>query len=432
MIPLKPSIKPAFRPVSVRPYALFAIALVVGLHGAGVASAQEQESEESQDEQAVTRRQEIWLSQREAKQERLAQEPAPYEIPSAESRILSLEKRKFPQNIFVKGFHGIRPLIGGMPTGSGWVGGVGYIRGLEAEYFQMQANARISSLGYQVFDAEVLIPAPAANRRIEWSLRGAYRDLGSLRFFGLGDGTSEENRSTFALEEQTVTTALWINPRGLLSFAGEGGWLQVQSGPGDEDDAVPLIFPNTTVPGLGAPQTWIEFDLREKSTFPAPGVVGRLSVHRFEDTELSLYDFKRVVGDVAAYIPLGYRNRMIALRARTSHSTSDEGNEVPFFLMETLGGAETVRGFDAFRFRDQRNLLLSAEYRWEVWTYTDFTVFFDAGKVFSARSDFDFDDLYTGYGFGIRVHTPSGLTFRIDIAHSTEGPKLHIGAGPSF
>ena len=101
-------------------------------------------------------------------------------------------------------------------------------------------------------------------------------------------------------------------------------------------------------------------------------------------------------------------------------------------MMETLGGAKDIRGFNEFRFRDTRNLLLNVEYRWEVWTFVDFTVFFDTGKVFFEEDDFNFKDLHTGYGFGVRAHAPGGVVLRLDLANSTEGLKFHISGGPSF
>ena len=100
--------------------------------------------------------------------------------------------------------------------------------------------------------------------------------------------------------------------------------------------------------------------------------------------------------------------------------------------METLGGAKTIRGYDEFRFRDARNLYVSAEYRWEVWPFVDFSLFFDAGKVFDDLDDFNFDKMHTGYGVGLRIHTPGGVAFRMDVAHSAEGFKLHISGGPTF
>jgi outer membrane protein assembly factor BamA len=100
--------------------------------------------------------------------------------------------------------------------------------------------------------------------------------------------------------------------------------------------------------------------------------------------------------------------------------------------METIGGGSTLRGFDEFRFRDPRNMLINAEYRWEVWTYMDFSLFYDAGKVFSEFDQLNFDDLESAYGFGVRMHAPDGFLLRMDVASSSEGFRFHIGSGPSF
>ena len=158
----------------------------------------------------------------------------------------------------------------------------------------------------------------------------------------------------------------------------------------------------------------------------------RVDVERLENRDGAPLDFDRVVADVHGYLPLGARNRMLALRFRTSHATTQAGHRVPFYLMETLGGARSLRGFREYRFRDTRNLLVNAEYRWEVWTHVDFALFYDAGKVFSEASEFDFQNLKSGYGFGVRTHAFGDTIVRIDIARSNEGIKLHIGAGPSF
>ena len=120
------------------------------------------------------------------------------------------------------------------------------------------------------------------------------------------------------------------------------------------------------------------------------------------------------------------------MHARTSHAVGQNGGTVPFHLMETVGGANSVRGFREYRFRDTRNLFLNVEYRWEVWNYVDFAFFYDAGKVFSDPDDLDFNNLKSAYGFGIRGHSPDGMVLRFDFARSNERFILHIGGGPSF
>jgi hypothetical protein len=389
---------------------------------------------EAQEPVAETR-EEILLRKRREKAESLS----PYLIPKGEARVKGFEEARFPQKILQKGWRGFRPVIGGMPSGSGTVLGGGYIRGLENEYLQFQVNGRWSTKGYTMADAELVIPPPQAGRRIEFKVRGEYRDLTSLRFYGLGNDSSVDDQSTYLLNDRSVTGYLWLNPRGLLSLGAMGGLVSALTDTGDQERSIEEVFDPALVPGFQDARTefavtggWVEFDLRDKWEDPPIGIVARVTGSRYEDTGLSVHDFTRVVGDLKGYVPLGPRSRVLALRLRTSQSFADDGKIVPFYLMETIGGAKDLRGYREYRFRDTRNLLVSAEYRWEVAPFADMTVFFDAGKVFDDPSDFDFDRMHTGYGVGLRVHTPPNFVLRMDVAHSTEGFRFHISGGPAF
>ena len=118
-----------------------------------------------------------------------------------------------------------------------------------------------------------------------------------------------------------------------------------------------------------------------------------MGFERFDDTNGERFSFNRVSFDARGFLPLGSRQRTIAARLYATSDYADSGAQVPFYLMETLGGHDTLRGFRDFRFRDTNVLYLSSEYRWEAAAGIDLAVFYDAGKVFSDRSDFGFDDL---------------------------------------
>lgn len=388
----------------------------------------------AQEEEPATRR-ELLLEERREKAEGLE----PYRVSSTEARVHALEKARFPENIFVKGWRGLRPVIGGMPSGSGFVFGGGYVHGLENQYYRFQVDARRSTKGYTTADAELVFPPPQAGRRLELKLRAEYRDLTSLRFYGIGNDSSVADRSTYLLNDKTGMAYLWLNPRGLLSFGAQGGILQARTDSGEAERSVEDVFRPPEVPGFRERSTeffvtggWVEFDIRDKWAEPPVGVVARVTALRYEDTGVSRYDFTRLRGDVKLYVPLGYRSRILALRLYTSQSFADDGKRVPFYLMETLGGAKNIRGYREFRFRDTRNFLVEAEYRWEIFPYADMTVFVDAGKVFSDASGFNFDRMHTGYGVGLRAHAPGGFVLRFDLARSVEGFRFHVSGGPSF
>lgn len=378
-------------------------------------------------------RQEVLLQQRVEKREHLSVET----LSTWERRLLALEKQRFPENVFVRGFHGIRPVLGGMPAGSGFVAGGGYIRGLNGEWVRLTANVRYSTRGYTALDAEVTVPA-RRDRRVRAYVRAGYRDLTALDFFGLGPASRAQGRMNFRLEDRTVQTGLTLVPHRRLRVESDVGVLDIVVGSGSEALSPTARADPRAAPGFERQPDFLvsraalTLDLRDQWTVPRAGVILRVETERYDDRDGSAFDFTRVAAEAQAHVPVGYGSRMLALRMRTSRATADRASAVPFYLMETLGGAQSLRGFREYRYRDTRNLLLNAEYRWEVWNYVDFTLFTDAGKVFSDAADLDLSDLRVGYGFGLRAHAPAGTVFRIDLARSREGVRLHIGGGPRF
>jgi hypothetical protein len=381
-----------------------------------------------------TTRQEIRQRQREEKRGELT----PYTVSAGEARASRLETFRLPRRIFAKGFGGFRPVVGGMPSGSGFVFGGGYIGGYNSELIQFTANARYSTRGYSAFDTGIIFPTPASRLPVQAHVRAEVRDLTSLRFYGLGPESSESGRSTYSLEDQAIEAGVTATATRFVEMGATTRWMTAEVGPGAAETSLEQLFDPFETTGFGTKTDYLVYGghlvlhLRDAHISPSAGVSIRVDAARYDDTDGDLFDFTRVVGDVQAQIPLGYRNRILALRVRSSNSVGENGGEVPFYLMETIGGANSIRGFREYRFRGGRNLVVNAEYRWEVWTYVDFALFYDAGKVFSDGDELDFNDLKSGYGFGIRGHAPGGTVFRIDLAQSNEGFKVHFGGGPSF
>lgn len=371
--------------------------------------------------------------------ERKSEQLEPYRISGAERWVQFLETWRLPRRLFTKGFGGFRPVVGGMPSGAGFVGGGGYITGYNSQLLQFTANARYSTRAYTAYDARLLIlPRSTSLSPVQGHITWSQRDFGSPRFFGLGPESSRSDRTTYRLKDQTIKLGVdaWVGR--VAELGASVGWLTSEPGPGSSSSSLEERFDPRSIPGFGVETDYLVYGghavvrFLEESVAPSVGVTLGVDIERYDDTDADRYDFTRVVADVQAHIPLGHRNRILALHLRSSQSTGDRGGIVPFHLMETIGGANSIRGFREYRFRDSRNLFVNAEYRWEVWTYLDLALFYDAGKVFSDVDDFGFSDLKSGYGFGLRGHGPTGMVLRFDFARSDEGFILHIGSGPSF
>jgi hypothetical protein len=368
-----------------------------------------------------------------------AQQLKPNQVSSWEKRMRNWEKARFPARIFMKGWHGFRPLFGGMPSGSGTVFGGGYIRGLDSEYLKFQINGRYSTKAYTQFDTLIELPPPQAGSIFSAYLNGKYQDFTRLWFFGLGNDSSKDNESFYSQQTSRAMGGIRLQPHHIFELHGSFGWLQTDTTSGKEEPSLEEVFDPEEVPGFGTGKTdyyvyggQLIFNLWGRWDWPATGARLSFEGWRYDDRDRNLYNSVKFVGMIEALIPLGPRSRRLAMRFRTAHMSADSGQQVPFYLMETIGGANTVRGYTEFRFRDLRNLLLNVEYRWEVMPYLDLAFFGDGGKVFSEWDDFDFRRLHYGYGGGVRVHAPGPVFLNLDLAHSKEGFVFHISSGIGF
>ena len=288
-------------------------------------------------------RQEILQRQREEKRGQLE----PYVVSRAEERVQFLETWRLPFRLFSKGVGGFRPVVGGLPSGSGFVGGGGYITGYNSDLLQFTASARYSTRGYQAYDAGLLIfPRTNSILPVEGYVTGGVRDLTSLRFFGLGSDSSRGDRTTYRLQDRSVETGMTAWAGEVAEFGARVQWLRTETGPGQAGTSLDDRFDPDTIPGFGTENEFFVYGgramvhLRESNVIPSVGVTVAVEASRYDDRDRDDFDFTRVVGDVQAHIPLGHRNRILALHARTSHSVGENGGAVPFELMETLGGAD--------------------------------------------------------------------------------------------
>ena len=132
-------------------------------------------------------------------------------------------------------------------------------------------------------------------------------------------------------------------------------------------------------------------------------------------------------------IPLMRANWVIALRGLTTITDIDDTEAIPYFMLPSVGGGKTLRGFPDFRFRDRQRLVMNAELRWTPARFLDMAVFYDAGKVAARRGDLDFRDLEDSYGIGMRIIGLKGYAFKVEVAHSREhAARLLVSAGGAF
>jgi outer membrane protein assembly factor BamA len=131
------------------------------------------------------------------------------------------------------------------------------------------------------------------------------------------------------------------------------------------------------------------------------------------------YSFQRYAVEGLQVLPLFDRAVVLALHGWGLFTHASPDQDVPFYLMPSLGGAYALRGYSNYRFHDRHLLLASAEARWPIFVHLDGAVFVDSGTVAADVRDLGFDR--TIYGFGVRLHTNQSTIARFDVAHTGDG-----------
>jgi len=398
------------------------------------------------------------------KQERVEKEKhlTPYKLSWLEKRLLASETKGFRESLGLR-FGDFYFSEGGVTTGAGISATARYFR---ANLFDSPIDLSLS-LGYSLKQykvysfqiGNVLRKSPdlflrsassggmslfSKTKEREGDLflyaEISYRDFTQEDFFGLGNDSEEDDRTDYRLTGASYEGVGAVRFGQKLGAFIRAGIFQpeLRSGKDSLFPNTPELFDDTTAPGLDEQPdflrvaTQIFYDYRDFPGNAHHGGLFGVTLARFFDQDGDQFDFYRIAVDARQYIPLGSEQRVLALRFYTSLDEELNGARVPFYLMQTLGGSDSLRGYSNFRFRDKNLFLMSAEYRWEPAPAVELVLFYDTGKVFPDRSDFDFSDLNKGYGFGLRFKTEHNVPMRLDIGHSKEGTNIYLKWAASF
>jgi hypothetical protein len=354
----------------------------------------------------------------------------PYDVTTAEAVMTRIERRFTNQTVK---WH---PYLENAYRGGGFAAGAGYMFH-PSPYSTLDLRGSYSLAGYKLAEAEFLSPR-LFDRRGELTVRGGWRDATEVAFHGLGMNTASSG-ANYGFEQPFASTLLTIRPT-RRAFMMRGGaemsrW-DLKSGQGS-GPSVDEIYTPESLPGLNTATTFLHtqatigFDSRPASGYARRGGFYGVTGHDYTDREDAL-GFRQVDYEVIQHIPILRDTWVVSLHG-LAKTTWDKGDQAtPFYLMPSLGGGSSLRGFSSFRFSDRQSLLLQAEWRIIANRFFESAVFYDAGKVAARTSDLDLKHLKTDYGFGVRFHAPGATVLRIDVARSSEGTRLVFAASPSF
>ena len=116
------------------------------------------------------------------------------------------------------------------------------------------------------------------------------------------------------------------------------------------------------------------------------------------------------------------------------------GSNIPFQVLPTLGGVDSLRGFAENRFFGDDRVLFNAELRAKVLKMRVFGVdaefevapFVDIGKVFNSFDQLVDTRFEVTPGLGFRGLAPPSVVGHVEFAFSREGPAIYVGLDYPF
>jgi hypothetical protein len=333
---------------------------------------------------------------------------------------------------------GVYPWGGSIYSGGGFAAGAG-ARQPFGDDGAVNVFSGYSIGGSTIAHADVHLPT-FADGRGTISVAGRYIDAPDVKYFGIGNDTSKDDRTRFGFSPVTSGARLEFDVTKRLTAAGGITYLDATTSGGRTAPSIEERFEPSDTPGLEySTFAFVNstvsavYDWRRRLGYAGRGGLLRAKFDDYRDRDHGRYSFRSLEADALQLIPVLRANWVIALRGGVTITDVDGANDVPFFLMPAIGGGSSVRGYPDFRFRDRNRLVMNAELRWTPARFMDMALFYDAGKVEARRQDLDLDNLKTGYGIGMRLIGPMGYAFRVEAARSREHrARLIISAGGAF
>jgi hypothetical protein len=334
---------------------------------------------------------------------------------------------------------GFFPDFGNMPTGAGWLSaGPGYRRWFGGDRAVIEASSGWSWRAYKMAQARFEITNLARNR-IAVGSQFRWQDLTQVTYFGAGPDSAAAARSEYRVKSSNLAGYVTFRPAGRVAITARVGYLSRPSiaAPagtfkrGNPDTRQVLrndvVYSIDTQPAFVHGELSVTADGRDQRSHATRGGVYRAAWTTYADVRGGAFSFRRYELEVAHFVPVSDARWVIAVHGWSVMTNLDNDAKVPFYLLPSLGGGNTLRGFPDYRFHDLHLLLTTAEARFALFDHLDLAAFVDAGSVAPRIRRLDLGD--RSYGFGVRLHSGRATFFRIDLAHGREGWNAMLRLG---
>lgn len=250
------------------------------------------------------------------------------------------------------------------------------------------------------------------------------------KFWGLGTSTPDSNKESYKFKQYYV----YLHPQrriGSNLFLGvvfeHQSVFDVQYEAGKLFDKENILGRNGyKIFGLGLSFT---YDTRNNAFSPSKGTMMQFWFDHFMPLIGSDYQYTSYTFDIRRFLRI-YKNQVLALQAYGLFTARD----VPLRSLAALGGANSMRGYYAGRFRDKNQGVLQAEYRVPIAGRIGAVGFAGIGNVGPELKDINFQCLKYSYGGGVRIalNKEEKLNLRLDYGLGEHSQGFYLQLGEAF
>lgn len=355
---------------------------------------------------------------------------APYELHWSETLLAGLRQNLVDQPA------GFYPYFDSVYSGGGFTLGAGY-RHFTGDRTHVSVAGLFSAKGYKLLEAATTSPGHASGH-LDFHGVASWRDATQVSYYGLGIDSPADAGTGFRLQQVLVSGD---------ATARLHRWVRITAAAAYEDYTIkdptgsltPVegTYTPETAPGVGVNPTYLHvsasaaFDTRPAADYARRGGLYQITRHHYADQD-DTYSFDRLDLEAVHHLPILRENWVVSLRGRLQ-TTLDDNDQVPYFLLPSLGSGSSLRGYSSWRFRDRHAMLLSGEWRWIPNRMAlDMAIFYDTGMVAPRLDAIALNRFVHDVGVGLRFHSPVRTPLRVEFAKGSEGLKLVFSASAAF
>ena len=252
-------------------------------------------------------------------------------------------------------------------------------------------------------------------------------------FYGIGNDTKASDHEVFEpftfQFENSINRRVWRSFYAGISIS-QGYHMLIKS---KKEGLARSYFQNHRkegfISGIGLR---LSYDSTDDSFYPMTGSYAEIAYQYHPFWLGSQYSFSRIFIDGRTFVKIPIPKFESVLGFQLMFE-GVHGN-VPLSFLPTIGDKDMMRGYVGDRFRDNYMLAVQTEWRFPIYWRFGATLFFGAGRVMHNFTDFIFEDIKYGGGFGIRVRLAKKkkINLRFDMGFTPEGYKFYFNLLEAF